>query len=100
MNKLNDLLVHIEDNKEFMGWIFNITQTKKNYVFNHTIITDGYSCSLRFIHKDFVEEQQHKTKMMQNGKFALNLTKEEKDKIKKDKKEEQKEKAKQTRMEE
>jgi hypothetical protein len=97
----SELLVHIEDNKEFL-WdgIFNITQTKKNYVFNHTIITDGYSCSLRFIHKDFVEEQQHKTKMKQNGKFALkDLTKEEKDKIKKDKKEEQKEKAKQTRME-
>jgi hypothetical protein len=37
------------------------------------------------------EEQQHKTKMKQNGKFALkDLTKEEKDKIKKDKKEEQK----------
>jgi hypothetical protein len=29
MNKLNDLLVHIEDNKEFMGWIFNITQKEK-----------------------------------------------------------------------
>jgi Spy/CpxP family protein refolding chaperone len=45
-------------------------------------------------------EEQHKTKMKQNGKFMLkDLTKEEKDKIKEDKKEEQKEKAKQTRME-
>jgi hypothetical protein len=28
--------------------------------------------ALRFIHKDFVEEQ-HKTKMKQNGKFALKI---------------------------
>jgi hypothetical protein len=40
-----------------------------------------------------MEEQQNKSRMMRNGKLALKgLTKEEKDKIKEDKKEEQKEK--------
>jgi hypothetical protein len=82
-----------------MGRDFNITQTKKNYVFNHTIITDGYSVLFDLFIKISWKNNKHKTKM-RNGKFALkDLTKEEKDKIKKDKKEEQKEKAKQTRME-
>jgi hypothetical protein len=97
----SDLLLHIEDSKEFV-WdkIFDINQSIKGYSFNHTIITDGYSCSLRFIHKDCIEEQQNKTKLKQNGKLALKgLTKEEKDKVKENKKEEQKEKAKQKRME-
>jgi hypothetical protein len=74
-----------------MGRILTLLKPRK---ITYSIIQLSHIlCSLRFIHKDFVEEQ-HKTKMKQNGKFER-LTKEEKDKIKKDKKEEQKEKAKQ-----
>lgn len=94
-------LDNVELHKEFI-WdkIFNIKQTLKKYDFDYTIITDGYSSSLRFLHKNFVEEQQTKKKRMKDGKIALKgLTKEEKDKIKEDKKEEQKEKAKQKRLE-
>jgi hypothetical protein len=97
----DDLANNIEDSKEFI-WdkFFEVNQKIKNYVFDHTIITDGYSCSLRFIHRDFLEEQRNKTKMMQNGKLVLKgLTKEEKDKIKEDKKEMQKEKVRQKRLE-
>jgi len=95
-----DLYNYIEDSKELI-WdkLFNIKQTIKKYEFDYTIITDGYSSSLRFLHKDFVEEQQEKKKRMKDGRIALKgLTKEEKDKIKETKKDEQKEKAKQKRL--
>jgi hypothetical protein len=88
---------NIELHKEFI-WdkYFNIKQSLKKYIFDYTIITDGYSVSLRFLHKEFVEEQQDKKKRMKDGKLALKcLTKEEKDKIKETKKE----KAKQKRLE-
>ena len=94
-------LDNIELHKEFI-WdkIFNVKQSLRKYDFDYTIITDGYASSLRFLHKDFVEEQQTKKKRMKDGKIALKgLTKEEKDKIKETKKEEQKEKAKQKRLE-
>jgi hypothetical protein len=45
----SELLVHIEDNKEFLWDGIFLLLKPRNYVFNHTIITDGYSCSLRFI---------------------------------------------------
>jgi hypothetical protein len=96
-----DLYNCLEQNKEFI-WdtFFNITQTRKNYVFDYTIITDGYSTSLRFLHEDFVEEEQEKKDKKKAGKKALQgLTKEEKDKIKDDKKQLQKELAKQKRLE-
>jgi hypothetical protein len=83
---------NIELHKEFL-W-------DKLFEFDYTIITDGYAVSLRFLHKDFIEEQQLKKKRMKDGKIALKgLTKEEKDKIKETKKDEQKEKAKQKRLE-
>ena len=94
-------LDNVELHKEFI-WdkIFNVKQSLRKYKFDYTIITDGYSSSLRFLHKDFVEEQQEKKKRMKDGKLALKgLTKEEKDKIKETKKDEQKEKAKQKRLE-
>jgi len=94
-------LDNIELHKEIL-WdkIFNITQSLKYYHFDYTVITDGYAVSLRFLHKDFIEEQQLKKKKMKDGRLALKgLTKEEKDKIKKTKKEELKEKAKQKRLE-
>jgi len=96
-----DLYNCLEQNKEFIwNTIFNITQTRKNYVFDYTIITDGYATSLRFLHKDFVEKEQEKKDKKKEGKKALQgLTKEQKDKIKEDKKQLQKEEAKQTRLE-
>ena len=96
-----DLYNCLEQNKEFI-WdtFFDITQTRKNYVFDYTIITDGYATSLRFLHKDFVEEEQEKKDKKKAGKKALQgLTKEQKDKIKEDKKTKQKELAKQKRLE-
>ena len=96
-----DLYNCLEQNKEFIwNTFFNITQTRKNYVFDYTIITDGYATSLRFLHKDFVEEEQTKKDKKKAGKKALQgLTKEEKDKIKEDKKILQKEQAKKKRLE-
>jgi len=95
-----DLYNCLEQNKEFIwNTIFNITQTRKNYVFDYTIITDGYATSLRFLHKDFVEEEQTKKDKKKAGKKVLQgLTKEEKDKIKEDKKILQKEQAKKKRL--
>ena len=96
-----DLYNCLEQNKEFI-WdtFFNITQKRKNYVFDYTIITDGFSTSLRFLHKDFVEEEQGKKDKKKAGKKALQgLTKEQKDKIKEDKKQLQKEQAKKKRLE-
>jgi len=96
-----DLYNCLEQNKEFIwNTIFNIKQTRKNYVFDYTIITDGYATSLRFLHKDFVEEEQTKKDKKKAGKKALQgLTKEQKDEIKEDKKQLQKEQAKQKRLE-
>ena len=94
-------LDNVELHKEFI-WdkIFTVKQSLNKYDFDYTIITDGYTSSLRFLHKDFLEEQQNKKKRMKDGKLALKgLTKEEKDKIKETKKDEQKEKAKQKRLE-
>jgi len=91
----------LKQNKEFIwNTIFNIKHTRKNYVFDYTIITDGYATSLRFLHKDFVEKEQEKKDKKKAGKKALQgLTKEQKDKIKEDKKQLQKEQAKQKRLE-
>ena len=96
-----DLYNQLEQNKEFIwNTFFNITQTRKNYVFDYTIITDGYATSLRFLHNDFVEEEQVKKDKKKAGKKALQgLTKEQKDKIKDDKKVLQKEQIKQKRLE-
>ncbi|MCJ7637949.1 MAG: hypothetical protein MUO21_10710, partial [Nitrososphaeraceae archaeon] len=83
-----DLYTCLEQNKELIwGTFFNITPTIKNYVFDYTIITDGYVASLRFIHKDYVKEEQIKKEKIKNGKLALiGLSKEDKDKLKHDKK--------------
>ena len=96
-----DLYNCLQQNKEFI-WdtFFNITQKRKNYVFDYTIITDGFSTSLRFLHKDFLEEEQEKKNKKKTGKKALQgLTKEEKDKIKQEKIILQKEQAKKKRLE-
>ena len=96
-----DLYNCLEINKEFI-WdtFFNIKQTIKNYIFDHTIITDGYSTSLRFIHKDFFDEEKEKKDNKKLEKKELQgLNKEEKDKIKEDKKQRQKEQKKQKLLE-
>ena len=95
-----DLYNCLEQNKEFIWDTFSdITQKRKNYVFDYTIITDGYATSLRFIHKDFILEEQNKKDKKKAGKKALQgFTKEEKDKIKEEKKALQKEQAKQKRL--
>ena len=96
-----DLYNRLEQNKEFI-WdtFFNITQKRKNYIFDYTIITDGYATSLRFLHNDFVEEEQTKKVKKKAGKKALQgLTKEEKEKIKEEKNIMQKEQAKKKRLE-
>jgi hypothetical protein len=65
---------------------FNISQTRNKYAFDYTIITDGYSVSLRFLHTNYVEAEKTKKNRMKEAKKALSgLTKEEKDKRKAEK---------------
>ena len=78
---------NIELNKEML-WskYFNITQQLRKYVFDYTIITDGYAVSLRFLHKDFVIEERNKKDKIKNGKNALKgLSEEQKEAKKKEK---------------
>jgi N-acetylmuramoyl-L-alanine amidase len=96
-----DLYDNIEPNKEII-WdkFFNITQELKRYTFDYTIITDGYSVSLRFLHRNYVKEQEDKKKKMKDGKRALRgLTKEEKETKKEEKQKQQKEKQKEKKPE-
>ena len=86
----------LEENKVFIwDYLWDVKQKRKNYQFDYTIITDGYATSLRFLHKDCVEEEQQKKDKKKQGKKALHgLTKEEKETRKETKKEQQKELAK------
>ena len=89
----NNLMYCLEDNKEFI-WdaLWDVKQTRKKYVFDYTIITDGYATSLRFLHTDYIGEEQAKKEKKKQGKKALQgLTKEEKEQRKEDKKTQQKE---------
>ena len=83
-----EYLDNIEVNKEFL-WdkYFNITQKIKDYNFDNTIITDGYATSLRFIHNDYIEGEKIKKEKMKKGrKDAKEMTEEEKERKKLDKK--------------
>ena len=102
-NKVSEVFKNIEIQKVII-WsnIFNINKQLKNYVFDYTIITDGYSTALRFLHKDYVEiEKDKKTKMKLGNTIKNNrlkgLSKEnkeiEKEIIKKEKAEQIKAKA-------
>ena len=74
-------LDNVELNKEII-WdkFFTINQYLRKYEFDYTIITDGYSASLRFLHKNFTNEERIKKDKMKNGKKALKgLTTEEKE---------------------
>ena len=89
----NKYLCDIENTKdELWDKYFNINISLKNYVFDYTIITDCYSASLRFIHKDRLQEENSKKEKMQNAKKEYKgLSKEEIEIIKKKKKDAQKE---------
>jgi len=80
----------LEENKEFI-WnaLWDIRkQTRENYKFDYTIITDGYATSLRFIHNDYIEKELIKKDKKKQRKKALQcLTNEENDTCKEIKKE-------------
>ena len=85
---------NIEKNKEKLWNTFFKLHHMNKYVFDYTIITDGYSVSLRFLHTDFVNEERIKKDKMKNGKKQMKgLTDEEKE-IKKQKKQVQQNKLK------
>jgi len=85
---------NIETNKEKLWNTFFKLHHMNKYVFDYTIITDGYSVSLRFLHTDFVNEARIKKDKMKNGKKLMKgLTDEEKD-IKKQEKQVQQNKLK------
>lgn len=88
----NKYLQDIEFSKEIL-WhtYFNINIKMKKYVFDYTIITDCYSASIRFIHKDNLQEEIDKKEKMRKGRDECKgLTNEEKTILKNKKKEEQK----------
>jgi hypothetical protein len=85
---------NIETNKEKLWNTFFKLHHMNKYVFDYTIITDGYSVSLRFLHTDFVNEERIKKDKMKNGKKQMKgLTEEEKE-IKKQEKQVQQNKLK------
>ena len=70
----------IEFSKEILwNTYFNINIKMKKYVFDYTIITDCYSASIRFIHKDQLQEEIDKKEKMRKGRDECKgLTNEEK----------------------
>ena len=85
---------NIETNKEKLWNSFFKLHHMNKYVFDYTIITDGYSVSLRFLHTDFVNEERINKDKMKNGKKLMKgLTEEEKE-IKKQEKQVQQNKLK------
>ena len=77
-------LDNVELNKEIL-WdkFFTINQYLRKYDFDYTIITDGYAVSLRFLHKDFINEERIKKDKIKNGKKALKGLSDEEKEIKK-----------------
>jgi hypothetical protein len=77
-------LDNVELNKEIL-WdkFFTINQYLRKYDFDYTIITNGYAVSLRFLHKDFTNEERIKKDKMKNGKKALKGLSDEEKEIKK-----------------
>ena len=80
-------LDNVELNKEIL-WnkFFTINQYLRKYDFDYTIITDGYAVSLRFLHKDFTNEERIKKDKMKNGNKALKGLSDEEKEIKKQEK--------------
>ena len=76
----NQYFDNIETNKEKLWNTFFKLHHMNKYVFDYTIITDGYSVSFRFLHTDFVNEARIKKDKMKNGKKLMKgLTDEEKE---------------------
>ena len=106
-DKVTEAFKNIEIQKAII-WtkIFKLNHSIKKYVFDYTIITDGFSTALRFLNIDYSEEVKDKKTKMKEGKAELNsklkglnredkikkktLIKEEKAIVNKQKKEEQK----------
>jgi len=49
---------------------------EKKYVFNYFVMTDGYSISLQFLHKNYIEEEKIKKKLMKEGRNEVSDLKE------------------------
>ena len=83
-----NLYTCLDVNKEFI-WdtFFDVKQKLKNYAFDYTIITDGYTVSIRFINNNYIEFENNKKNKMKIARQELKgLTKEQKEKIREDKK--------------
>ena len=83
-----NLYTCLDENKEFI-WdtFFDVKQKLKNYAFDYTIITDGYTVSIRFINNNYIEFENNKKNKMKIARQELKgLTKEQKEKIREDKK--------------
>ena len=85
---------NIETNKEKLWNTFFKLHHMNKYVFDYTIITDGYSVSLRFLHTDFVNEERIKKDKMKNGKKLMKRLTDEEKEIKKQEKQVQQNKLK------
>jgi len=89
MKNKNKYLVDIENNKKdiwklFINMNHKILREKK-YVFNYFVMTDGYSISLQFLHKNYIEEEKIKKKLMKEGRNEVSDLKELYENIKIDK---------------
>ena len=60
-NKVSEVYKNIEIQKAII-WtkIFKLNQSIKKYVFDYTIITDGFSTALRFLNQDYSEDVKDK----------------------------------------
>ena len=78
-----ELQKNIRMNKPYI-WdeFFNITQKKKNYSFDHTIITDGYAASLRFIYNKSIAGEDLKHQKNKDNKKYKKEQKEQQEKQK------------------
>ena len=81
----NKYLTDIENKKQKL-WkkYFDIKVKMKNYSFEHTIITDGFSSSIRFIHNSFLQAENKKKENMRKARQQYKgLLKEERVELKK-----------------
>jgi hypothetical protein len=90
MKKQQNFLDNIELFKDYIWSEHFATKHKifklNNYSFDHTILTDGYCVSIRFIHNSYIEGNQirnecKKIKKEEIKKMCENLTKEEENKL-------------------
>ena len=72
-DKVSDAFKNTEIQKAII-WtkIFKLNHNIKNYVFDYTIITDGYSTALRFLNQDYIEIVKDKINKMKKCKAIVN----------------------------